>query len=437
MTSKTLSPPSIGSATLRADGAAKVSGTEKYALDLYSEGGLWAGVKRAGVPHARLKGIFTESACKVPGVRSIITHADIKGENRQGVVQKDQPVLVDDIIRHRGDAVALVVAESLSSLESALGLVTIDFEPLPGIFDIDSALLIEPELLIRENAEGKVISIVAKTVKGDVIGHSSLYNSAPCKNVFEGGAGLVHTAYRGGKGVLTQMVIHGFKATITSGVEQVFGETVSNHPFSQKLSHGQGFVTRAMEINLMPADAYAKEESAKSRVTTLMDFRTLVSSPCDVYVPKAYDEIFSIFYKDMDDDRRFLPSDETLPASQSTKCSTTIFDFAQVARLSIEETGDDFMEVISKEEEKLISQGIRVIQIWLSTGVPYVGEAVDILRKSSYFFCGVLPRWFDNDGLLMERIFDAPDWDAMVLHLDRAKELAQIIRSDWERAEGL
>jgi hypothetical protein len=64
---------------------------------------------------------------------------------------------------------------------------------------------IEPKLLIEENAAGRTISSVARTPKGDIVGHAALFHSAPYERVCESGAGLVHPSYRGGKGIYTTL----------------------------------------------------------------------------------------------------------------------------------------------------------------------------------------------------------------------------------------
>ncbi|MFA5904453.1 MAG: hypothetical protein WC836_11015 [Desulfobacula sp.] len=292
---------------------------------------------------------------------------------------------------------------------------------------------VDPDLLTQENLAGRVISSVARTAKGDIVGHNALFNSSPCRKIFESGAGLVHADYRGGHGIFTQLVAHG----LTVGrnrpdIELIYFEPVCNHPFSQKLCHGQGAVTRAIEVNLMPAAAYAKEASASGRVTTLLDFLTLKSCPLPVHVPKAYEAIFPVFYEDMDDDRQFILSVKPLPSQKSTRLDTQVFDFAQVARVAVKDLGQDFHAVMNTEEDRLLKQGIRVIQVWLSSGDSSVGEAVDDLRLQGYFFGGVLPRWFDSDGLLMEKVMDPPVWDEMNLYFERSRTLMALIRKDRE-----
>ncbi len=130
----------IGRVAPRADAAAKVTGAERYAADYYPENYVWAGVKRAGVPHARIMGVDTASARALPGVVAVLTHKDIGGKNRLGIFEKDQPILADGVVRHCGDAVALAVAETKEALTAALAAIRVDCEPLAAVFAPEEAL---------------------------------------------------------------------------------------------------------------------------------------------------------------------------------------------------------------------------------------------------------------------------------------------------------
>lgn len=147
----------IGKATPRPDARNKVTGEEKYAADYYGQNLVWAGARRAGVPHARIKNINIESARSLPGVIAVLTCKDIRGSNRQGVIRKDQPVMADDRVRHCGDAVALVLAEEKATLRKALALISIDLEPLPGIFDLEEAMEEGAILIHEDNPGGNVL----------------------------------------------------------------------------------------------------------------------------------------------------------------------------------------------------------------------------------------------------------------------------------------
>lgn len=159
----------IGDSVPRPDAVTKVKGIEKYAADYYSgtDGGtpLWAGVKRAGVPHGLIKSLNVAAASKAPGVVTVLTHRDITGTNRQGVVKQDQPVLADEKVRHRGEGLALVLAKTKEAVKTALDLIDVVIEPLPGLFTIEDALSEDAPLLHADSPTGNIIKEVT-VVKG-------------------------------------------------------------------------------------------------------------------------------------------------------------------------------------------------------------------------------------------------------------------------------
>ena len=125
---------SVGAAVPRADGGAKVTGQTVYAADVKVERLLWAKILRSPHPHARIRSVDVSRAETVPGVRAIITGADVK--NRLiGKQIRDMPVLCWDKVRFAGDRVAAVAAETTDAAEEALHRIDVDYEILPAVFD--------------------------------------------------------------------------------------------------------------------------------------------------------------------------------------------------------------------------------------------------------------------------------------------------------------
>lgn len=158
-------PLQVGRSEIRCDAAAKAAGTEPYAADLYPENLLWVGAVRAGVASGRLLSVAPEAALAVSGVIRVLTAADVPGPNRHGIIHRDTPVLVDDRIRHAGEAVALVLAETRAALRQAVSLVRAEFEPLPAVFDPVEALAENAPLLHKDRA-GNIL-LAAEIRMGD------------------------------------------------------------------------------------------------------------------------------------------------------------------------------------------------------------------------------------------------------------------------------
>ncbi|BBO91338.1 hypothetical protein [Desulfosarcina ovata] len=293
---------------------------------------------------------------------------------------------------------------------------------------------LEPNLLIRENEALRTISSVARTARGKIVGHNALYNSAAHPGTYESGAGVVHAAFRGGKGIFTEMVAHGLDLAKTlPAVNLVFGEPVCNHPYSQKLTMKMNFISRALEVDLMPAAAYRKEGSASGRVAAFLDFRTFRKKSHAVFLPRCYRTELDFLYAGLDDQREFRPAESPVPSGSVTDLRPQIFDYAGVARIAVHATGADFRACLDQLEKDLAEKGIVVTQMWLNLGEAWVGEAVEILRSKKYFLGGVLQRWFDTDGLLMQKIRKIPDWDGICMHADRHRQIFGMVQADWQR----
>lgn len=195
----------------------------------------------------------------------------------------------------------------------------------------------------------------------------------------------------------------------------------------------------AIEVDLMPAEAYAEEQSAKGRVATVAGFRVYRSQPHTIYMPAPYEHALRFLYDGFHDPRTLQIASEEWPEEHAhTVLAEQAFDFASVARIAVNSVGRDLFAVFSALEARLQAQGTHLIQVWLKLADPGTGWATEQLRRKGYFFCGVLPRWFEEgDALLMARAFAGPCWEGIHLYSDRSKRLLEIIRADWERADGI
>jgi CO/xanthine dehydrogenase Mo-binding subunit/aerobic-type carbon monoxide dehydrogenase small subunit (CoxS/CutS family) len=121
----------VGKPQIRPDGYQKVTGSARYTDDLYFENMLYGRVKRSEVPHGILRSIDVTRARGFPGVRAVLTAADLLGERCHGLVSEDWPILVGvgERFRYVGDALAIVAAETADIAAKALELITFGYEP--------------------------------------------------------------------------------------------------------------------------------------------------------------------------------------------------------------------------------------------------------------------------------------------------------------------
>lgn len=130
----------IGASHPRHDALGKVTGAANYPADLIAPGMLRLKTVFARRAHARIRSIDTSAALAVPGVVAVLTAKDVP-HNRYGLIDADQPVLCDDVVRHDGDRVALVAAETDLAAAAAAALVRVDYDDLPIVSHPRAAML--------------------------------------------------------------------------------------------------------------------------------------------------------------------------------------------------------------------------------------------------------------------------------------------------------
>lgn len=289
----------------------------------------------------------------------------------------------------------------------------------------------KPEKLIEKNKAQKVISAVARTINGDIVGHAALINSNPCNlKMYETAAGVVIREYRNRK-LLTRMVKKNLEMGIERGVEGVYSEPVCNNVYGQKIVYKLEFITTAIEVDLMPAQAYTKEGSASGRVSLFWCFKTLLPKPHKVYLPEVYKDFFHLLYNRIDDKRELSISHKPIPEFELTILDIEIFEFANVIRMAVKRIGNDFQQVLKLREQEAKDKGVVCFQILLDLSNPCVGEAVNILRENGYFIGGLFTRWFDSDGMLMQKLLTEPCWKDINIAFEHDEIIVETAYKDW------
>ncbi len=152
----------VGTRPIRHDGTDKVTGRAKYGADFEMSGMLYGKVLRSPHAHARIKSIDTSAAEALPGVRGVVTGADLP------IAAKDNPALSaraasDNILAgakalFRGHPIAGVAADSPHIAEEAAALIKVDYEVLPASSNVldamkDDAALLHEDLTTTEFGE--------------------------------------------------------------------------------------------------------------------------------------------------------------------------------------------------------------------------------------------------------------------------------------------
>ena len=143
----------LGQSVSRVEDLTLVRGAGRYADDVRLPNEAYAYVLRSPHAHAVIRRIDAAAARKAPGVLAVLTGAEVKADglgeipcmiplnNADGTPRGEtpRPLLAIDRVRHVGDPVALVVAESLARAKDAAEAIAVDYEPLPAVADTRTA----------------------------------------------------------------------------------------------------------------------------------------------------------------------------------------------------------------------------------------------------------------------------------------------------------
>ena len=139
----------IGKRTPRVDSIEKLTGEAIFVSDMALPGMLFAQVKKSPHARARILRIDTRKAEALPGVRAILTGDEL--DYRVGLYMVDKYILARGEVRHYGEAVAAVAADTTAIARQAVDLIHVEYEKLPPVLHPldairEDAPLVHPQL---------------------------------------------------------------------------------------------------------------------------------------------------------------------------------------------------------------------------------------------------------------------------------------------------
>ena len=159
MTNETKSYRVIGTRPIRPDGTDKVTGRALYGADVRLSGMLYGAMLRSPHAHARILSIDTSNAEAYPGVRAVVTAKDLPdveskiadlGEGTINLRHQSNNILAKDKVLYFGHAIAGVAAISRYAAEQAAALIEVDYEVLPPVLDVRTAMQADSTILLDE-----------------------------------------------------------------------------------------------------------------------------------------------------------------------------------------------------------------------------------------------------------------------------------------------
>jgi carbon-monoxide dehydrogenase large subunit len=271
----------MGARTRRIEDKAFVMGTGRYTDDYAPPGTLRAFVLRSSAAHARITVGNLEAARGMPGVKLILTHADIaryggvpckiKLTQVDGTRMKvpKRPMLIGDVVRHVGDPIAFVVADDLESARLAAEAITVDYEMLDPVVDMKAALEPAAPLIWPEFGE----NVAYRVDKGDKAATDAAFARAARVSRIEIVNNRVVANFLETRGVVAEFDADSGRYTLTLGtqgghsIRDIIGKNILNiDPKRIRVvtpDVGGGFGTKAFCYAEYPLAALAAERLGK------------------------------------------------------------------------------------------------------------------------------------------------------------------------------
>jgi hypothetical protein len=294
----------------------------------------------------------------------------------------------------------------------------------------------DPQFIVKQQEAGLMYRVVAVDAADKVLAHHAMYRLAETYHgLYEAGQGMVYPEHRG-KGfsnVLQEYIGRQLAAAV--GVEEFWGESVTNHVMMQKAALYVGVKESGIELEVMPATSYTAEKSAPGRVGAVVCFLVVREKPHTIFLPAPYAELLQQIYENGKRDRKFEAGTQALPEGILSRYVDTFISPAGVLRVSLFEAGKDVAEVMANLVKKYTAAGAGVLQVLLPLDKPWSGAATEVLNRQGFFFSALIPRWFDADALMLQKLIHPTNYDDMKLHTDFAKEMLKFVIEDRARVE--
>jgi carbon-monoxide dehydrogenase large subunit len=237
-----MSNDGIGAPVRRKEDFRFLTGRGRYTDDINRPGQLHAQLLRSPHAHAGLGAIDVAKAAAAPGVVAVLTGADIAAgglpcgwlvtsKDGSPMAEPPRPLLARDKVRHVGDPVAVIVAETRDAARDAAELVEVDYKPFPAVVAADEAILPGKPLLFdvaRNNLcfdwhLGDAAAVEAAFAKAHRVTRLELVNSRLVSNPMEPRAAVGEYDRASGDYTLhtTSQAPHAHRLLLASAVLQI------------------------------------------------------------------------------------------------------------------------------------------------------------------------------------------------------------------------
>ena len=290
----------------------------------------------------------------------------------------------------------------------------------------------DAESIRRRVGEGRLLSVVAVTPAGEIVGHMGLSLRRPGDTTVDAGNTLVdpgfrnqHLSARLGGALVARCREAGFLG--------FHHYPTTAHPVVQKLAVAGGGTETGVLFDYIPASTEYRELGKSVGAgpwAVIVVFQPVAPCPArEVFLPEPYRETLLQLYAEAGL-ARAPKSAAREPASGETRIDSCLEARRKLHRVHVERVGDDLERALDRARE---APDADLVHLDLSLADPHVGKAVEAARGHGFRFAALLPEYRDGDVLRLQYLSGRPrELPPPAVATEQAQRLIDFIARDRE-----
>ncbi len=285
-----------------------------------------------------------------------------------------------------------------------------------------------PDRIVELNEKGEILSVVAVTRDGEIIGHCALLRWDSSSNVAELGFAVVKPEFRW-QGCLTRLTEYLIAKAKSENTRALYVVAATNHTYSQQAIHRFGFNDCGLLVGFGPATLSFKglTETLPQRETYLICFRYMTKLELfPIYAPEHHKEIIRKLYINIGVEPDFEAPSVPGPrfSGPHSRLNTVHYGPTGFGWIDVEEYGSDVLLEVKARLKELCLQHIEVIQLYCSLEDPLTYYMTREFEQLGFFFVGIKPSSSLGDSLILQYFNNvAINYDRIKLTSSLGREL--------------
>lgn len=297
-----------------------------------------------------------------------------------------------------------------------------------------------PEKLEELISRGLLVSVLALSPEGEIVGHQGLLKPRPDAMTAEITMGVVNPKYRG-RGLFEKLKGIAFGLLKAQGLPGLFGEAVTNHPYSQKANFAMGGRPSGFMLGFVPPDrvfAAIDDNALKRDRLTVVLFHTKLNTTTShpMYPPLHHRGIIERTYAESGIARELVTSGFHEIEKKNSNVTMRTVSESGVAYLDVIEIGENFAGMVRGMLRELCLMRFDCIYIDLPLADPLTASVCAAVEYLGFFYAGIIPDYLPSgDALRLQYLNNvAIDPDKVVVVSDFGKELFDYVIAEWHRS---